>query len=232
VLGRDGDAGQHAELACRVRDAWQREFIGPDGTVRPDNQPTLVRALAFGLVPDELRPGVARRLAELVREAGTHLRTGFLATPYLLPVLADHGHAGLAYELLRQDTPPSWLAMIDRGATTVWESWEGIDAAGQPHDSLNHYSKGAVIDFLHRYTAGIRLGDEPAYRSFVIEPVPGGGLTAASAAHESPYGRIESSWELAGDRLHLAVSVPPGTTATVRVNGTENIAGPGRREFA
>jgi alpha-L-rhamnosidase len=231
VLGRDGDAGQYAELAGRVRDAWQREFIGPDGAVRPDDQPTLVRALAFGLVPDALRPRVAGRLAELVREAGTHLRTGFLATPYLLPVLADNGHAGLAYELLLRDTPPSWLAMIDRGATTVWESWEGIDADGQPHDSLNHYSKGAVIDFLHRYTAGIRLAGEPAYRSFVIEPVPGGGLTAASAAHESPYGRIESSWELAGDRLRLAVSVPPGTTATVRVNGTENVVRPGRHEF-
>jgi alpha-L-rhamnosidase len=122
VLGRDGDAGQYAELAGRVRDAWQREFIGPDGAVRPDDQPTLVRALAFGLVPDELRPLVAGRLAELVREAGTQLRTGFLSTPYLLPVLADHGHEGLAYELLLRDTPPSWLAMIDRGATTVWES--------------------------------------------------------------------------------------------------------------
>ena len=127
---------------------------------------------------------------------------------------------------------PSWLAMIDRGATTVWESWEGVDSAGRPQDSLNHYSKGAVIDFLHRYTAGIRLAGEPAYRSFVIEPVPGGGLTAASAAHESPYGRIESSWELAGDgRLHLTVRVPPGITATVRVNGTETAAGPGRHEF-
>jgi alpha-L-rhamnosidase len=232
VLGKDADAAHYADLATRVRRAWQREFIGPDDAVRPDDQPTLVRALAFGLVPDYLRADVAARLAELVRDAGTHLRTGFLATPYLLPVLADHGHADLAYQLLLRDTPPSWLAMIERGATTVWESWEGVDSAGRPQDSLNHYSKGAVIDFLHRYTAGIRLDGEPAYRSFVIEPVPGGGLTAASAAHESPYGRIESSWELAGDgRLHLTVRVPPGTTATVRVNGTETVAGPGRHEF-
>ena len=232
VLGKDADADRYAELAVLVRGAWRREFIGPDDAVRPDDQPTLVRALAFGLVPDHLRSDVAGRLAELVREAGTHLRTGFLATPYLLPVLADHGHAGLAYELLLRDTPPSWLAMIDRGATTVWESWEGVDADGRPQDSLNHYSKGAVIDFLHRYTAGIRLDGEPAYRSFIIEPVPGGGLTSAAAAHESPHGRIESSWELAGDgRLQLTVRVPPGTTATVRVNGTESVAGPGRPEF-
>jgi alpha-L-rhamnosidase len=237
VLGRD--PGAYEELAARVLDAWQREFIGPDGAVRPDDQPTLTRALAFGLVLGELRSRVAARLAELVRAAGTHLRTGFLATPYLLPALADHGHADLAYELLLRDTPPSWLAMIDRGATTVWESWEGIDADGRPHDSLNHYSKGAVIDFLHHYTAGLRLADDPAYRSFVIEPVPGGGLTAAAAAHESPYGRIESSWEAiggspagnAGDRIRLTVRVPPGTTATVRANGTETAVGPGRHEF-
>ncbi len=121
--------------------------------------------------------------------------------------------------------------MIDRGATTVWESWEGIDADGVPHESLNHYSKGAVIDFLHRYVAGIRLGDAPAYRSFVIEPVPGGGLTSASAAHESPYGRIESSWAIHDGVLRLRVLVPPGTSAVVRAGGREMVAGPGRHEF-
>ena len=102
----------------------------------------------------------AAQLVELIRDAGTHLGTGFLATPDLLPVLADHGHADVAYELLLQDTPPSWLAMIDRGATTVWERWEGIDDDGVPHESLNHYSKGAVISFLHRYTAGHPAGDD------------------------------------------------------------------------
>lgn len=231
VLGRSADASRYAALAESVRDAWQREFIGADGATRPDDQPALVRALAFGLVPEELRASTAARLAALIRSAGTRLGTGFLSTPYLLPVLAEHGHAGLAYELLLADTPPSWLTMTDRGATTVWESWEGIDADGAPHESLNHYSKGAVIDFLHRYVAGIRLGDAPAYRSFVVEPVPGGGLTAASAAHESPYGRIESSWSISDGVMRLRVLVPPGTTAMVRAGGREMAARPGRHEF-
>ena len=231
VLGKSGAADRCAELAARVRDAWQREYIGADGAIRPGDQPTLVRALAFGLVPDDLRARTAGRLVELVRAAGTHLRTGFLSTPYLLPVLADHGHAEVAYELLLRETPPSWLTMTDRGATTVWESWEGVDARGRPADSLNHYSKGAVIDFLHRYTGGIRLTDDPAYRSFVVAPVPGGGLTSASAAHESPYGRIESSWELAGGGLAIKVRVPPGTTATVVAGQSETVVGPGRHEF-
>jgi alpha-L-rhamnosidase len=192
-----------------------------------------VRALAFGLVPDELRRPTADRLVELIRSAGTHLGTGFLATPHLLPVLADHGHAGVAYELLLQDTSPSWLSMLDRGATTMWEWWDGVDADGRPHDSLNHYAKGAVIGFLHRHTAGIRLGDDPAYRSFRIEPVPGGGLASASAAHESPYGRIESAWTLVDGVLRLDVLVPPGTSAEVVLpGGRPQRVGPGRHGFS
>ncbi len=165
----------------------------------------------------------------LIRDAGTHLGTGFLATPYLLPVLAGTGHLDLAYDLLLQDSPPSWLAMIDRGATTVWEAWEGIDAHGAPHDSLNHYAKGAVISFLHRYVAGIRALDEhPGYRHFRVEPLPGGQLSWAEAVHDSPYGRIESSWRLDRNVLRLTVTVPPGATAEVVLpDRTTTEQGPG-----
>ena len=151
---------RYAELADGVRAAWRAEYLDADGRLTPDTQANHVRALAFDLVPDELRPAVADRLVELIRAAGTHLGTGFLATPYLLPVLADTGHLDVAYELLLQDTEPSWLAMIDRGATTVWERWNGVDADGVPHESLNHYTKGAVVSFLHRYVAGIELLDD------------------------------------------------------------------------
>ena len=113
--------------------------------------------------------------------------------------------------------------MIARGATTTWESWNGIDERGAPHGSLNHYSKGAVISFLHRYTAGLRPGDAPGYRDFRIEPVPGGGLRAASAALESPYGRIESAWTLGDGGLRLTAVVPPGTTAEVRLPGARPV---------
>ena len=148
----------------------------------------------------------------LVEDAGDHLTTGFLATPDLLPVLADAGHLDVAYTLLLQDTSPSWLTMIDRGATTIWEHWDGVTADGLAHESLNHYSKGAVISFLHRYVAGL-APIEPGYRTFRVQPRPGGGLTWAHAAHESPCGRIEVHWSVADGRFDLSVSVPPGTTA-------------------
>ena len=170
----------------------------------------------------------------LIREADTHLGTGFLATPYLLPVLADTGHLSVAYELLLQDTPPSWLAMVERGATTVWEAWEGIDEDGRPHESLNHYSKGAVISFLHNYVAGITLLDgHPAYRRFRVAPRPGGGLTWAEAVHDSPYGRIESAWHLDGSTLLGDGHRAAGTVAEVALpDGSVREQGPGTVTYA
>jgi alpha-L-rhamnosidase len=233
ILGRPADVDHYRNLAAATRAAWQAEFITSDGTLNPDTQATYVRALAFNLAPDDLRPQMAHRLVELIRKAGTHLGTGFLATPYLLPVLADTGHLDVAYELLFQDTPPSWLTMIDRGATTIWEDWNGIDDKGLPYLSLNHYSKGAVVSFLHRYTGGIQLLDDHAgYRHFRIAPQPGGGITSARVTHHCPYGGIKASWRLDGARFRIEVSVPPGTTADVHLpSGAVLHASPGNSYY-
>ncbi|MBP2326651.1 alpha-L-rhamnosidase [Kibdelosporangium banguiense] len=233
VLGLEDEAKHYSALSDDIRAAWRTEYITPDGRLTQDTQANHVRALAFDLVPDELRASIAAHLIELVRQAGTHLGTGFLATPYLLPALADMGHLDIAYELLLQDTAPSWLAMIDRGATTVWEDWNGVSADGKVSASLNHYSKGAVISFLHQYVAGIELLDDgPAYRRFRVQPRPGGGITWAEAAHESPYGRIKSAWRLEGGQLHLRVVVPAGTQATVVLpNGRQETATPGTHTY-
>ncbi|WP_129670216.1 glycoside hydrolase family 78 protein [Phytoactinopolyspora endophytica] len=229
ILSKPDDANLYTNLAAATRAAWQAEFINADGTLARDTQATYVRALSFDLVPDELRPQAAQRLVELIRKADTHLATGFLSTPYLLPVLADAGYLDVAYELLFQDTEPSWLSMIDRGGTTIWEDWHGIDEQGRPYLSLNHYSKGAVISFLHRYVAGIQLLDDgPAYRPFRIAPMPGGGITHARADHDSPYGRITSNWHTNDDKFELDVTIPPGTTAEIHLpNGQRIDAEPG-----
>ncbi|WP_037697468.1 family 78 glycoside hydrolase catalytic domain [Streptomyces scabiei] len=216
VLGHSEDAVRYTALAERVRDAWRTEFLTPDGHTTGDTQAAYVRALSFGLVPDELRPAAAARLAELIRAAGTHLGTGFLATGDLLPVLADTGHTDLAHELLFRRTAPSWLYMLDRGATTIWEDWEGIDDKGDAHDSLNHYSKGAVIRFLHTHTLGLRQAPgSVAWESFEVAPVPHPSLTWARGTHESPQGTITVEWRTTGDELTLTVEVPPFSTARV-----------------
>jgi alpha-L-rhamnosidase len=228
VLGENAAAARYGELADRVRDAWRHEFV-VDGRVAPATQPNLVRALAFGLVPDELRADAVADLVSLIRDADTHLGTGFLSTPFLLPVLADHGELDLAYELLLQRSRPSWLAMLDAGATTIWEAWDSVQPDGTVTSSLNHFSMGAVISFLHRYTAGLQALS-PGYQRFRVQPHVGGGLTAASAHHDCPYGRIEVAWQLVGPDGTIAITVPEGTVAElVLPPGTEQLL-PGQHE--
>ena len=127
-------------------------------------------------------------------------------------MLASHGHVDVAYDLLFQPGEPGWLVMLERGATTVWEEWGGVDSDGRPHASLNHFSKGTVVGFLHEYVAGLQIV-EPGYRRFRVAPVPGGGITWARADHESPFGRIEVSWTLRGAQGSIRVTVPAGTEA-------------------
>jgi alpha-L-rhamnosidase len=223
VCGDDRTHARYTELAENVRAAWRAEFIGDDGHVRWQRQANLVRALAFDLVPDELRRTAVEDLVALVREAGTHLGTGFLATPFLLPALADNGELDVANELLFQETPPSWLFMIDRGATTIWEDWNG-------RSSHNHYSKGAVVSFLHRYVAGLHM-TEPGYRRFRVAPRPGGGITQAETWHDSPHGRIEVAWQIDGGAGRLDVTIPDGTAASlVLPDGRNEDVGPGRHD--
>jgi alpha-L-rhamnosidase len=220
VLGKPDVAAHYRELAHRVRDAWRAEFVDADGHVQPATQPNLVRALAFDLVPEEHRGAAQDDLAALVRAADGHLGTGFLATPFLLPVLADAGQLDLAYQVLLQRTPPSWLAMRDQGATTLWESWTPFDSEGRVKESLNHFSMGAVVSFLHQYVAGLQPL-EPGYRRFLVAPQPGAGVTWATTHHDSPHGRIAVEWRLTGEVGHLSVEVPPGTLADVRLPSGE-----------
>lgn len=229
VLGKGEDACRYGELAQRIREAWQTEFLDGQGRTTAGTQASYVRALAFGLVPEQRRQATAQHLVTLVRAADDHLTTGFLSTADLLPVLADTGHADVAYAVLTQRTPPSWLGMLDRGATTIWEEWDGVDAEGRATASLNHYSKGAVVRFLHTHTLGLRqAAGSTAWESFVVAPVPGPELTWASGSFDGPQGAITVGWAVDDGTFRVDVDVPAGSTATVVLpDGTHVAAGPG-----
>ncbi|MHC6220746.1 alpha-L-rhamnosidase [Arthrobacter sp. MMS24-S77] len=214
ILGRDEAADHYGRIAAAVREAWQTEFLTPEGHTREDTQAAYVRALAFGLLPEPLRESATARLVRLIHDADDRLGTGFLSSGLLLPVLAANGHADLAYRLLLRRGTPSWLGMLERGATTVWEDWEGVDEHGAAHESLNHYSKGAVIRFLHEYLVGLRQApDSAGWERFDIEPHPGGDVTSASFHFMSPKGRIHVAWEIANEEFRVDFTVPEGTTA-------------------
>jgi alpha-L-rhamnosidase len=230
VLGHADDAARYREAAEKVRRAWQSEFLGGDGRTKAGTQASYVRALAFDLVPEDLRGKAAQHLVDLIDAADGHLGTGFLSTADLLPVLADSGHPDVAYAVLFQRTSPSWLGMLDRGATTIWEDWDGVSEDGTATASLNHYSKGAVIRFLHTHTLGLRQAPGSiGWESFVVAPVLHEAITWATGTFDSPQGQIAVDWRIEDDHLDISVDVPGGAEAQIRFpDGSTARTGPGR----
>lgn len=224
AIGRDDDARAYRELFERIRGAFQREFVTSTGRVGESTQTAYVLALSFDLLPDSLRANAANRLVADIRSHGNHLTTGFLGTPDLNHVLSETGHTDVAYALLLQDTYPSWLYPVKHGATTIWERWDGLKPDGSFEDasmnSFNHYAYGAIGDWMYRVVAGLDLDPaHPGYKHFVVAPEPGGGLTHAAAQVNTLYGLVGSGWDLRDERLIVRITVPPNTSASVRLPG-------------
>lgn len=230
-LGLVADEEKYRKIAEKIRRVYDRYFIGGDGRIEPGHQAAYVRALAFQLCSEEKRPMVQAQLVKEIEANGYKLNTGFLSTPFLLPVLVDMGRTDLAYRILEQTEKPGWLHPITLGATTIPESWNGFDA----HEaSLNHYSYGAVCEFLFGYVGGIRpIWEKSGYEEFIVQPVPGGSLSFARAEYESQYGRIVSSWRMEDERIVFDILIPANTVALVILpDGSRRRVGSGRYQYA
>lgn len=231
IVGEREDATRYQQLAENVATAWRAAFVRAGGSrIGEDKQDDYVRGLAFDLLLPEQRPAAVARLVELITAAGDHLGTGFLSTPMLLPTLVTAGHADVAYGLLMQMTVPSWLGQIERGATTIWETWEGHDKHGKPLASHNHYAFGSVAQFLQEHVAGL-APQEPGYRTIRFAPAVGGGITSASVSVETPYGRAYSGWVLLEGSVTLKVTVPPGATGLVVLGESQYEVPSGDHQF-
>jgi alpha-L-rhamnosidase len=220
ATGRTAEATRYGTMADQIAAAFTNRFVAADGTVGSNSQTGYVLALAFGLVPADRAQAVADKLAAKVASRNGHLSVGFMGVENLLPVLAEHGHADTAYRILQQPDYPGWGYMNSRGATTVWERWDGIRPDGSLQDvgmnSFNHYGLGSVGDWLYRTVGGVAPA-APGYRQVLIAPKPGGTVTSATASLQTRYGQTRSEWTRSGSTLTLKVVVPPNATATVQV---------------
>ena len=217
--------------------AFAENYVTPAGRVLSDAQTVYALAIAWSLLPtEEQRTGASRRLADLVRESGHRISTGFAGTPLILDALTDGGYSDVAYRLLFQHEVPSWMYAVSMGATTVWERWDSMlpDGSINPGEmtSFNHYALGAVADYLHRVVAGL-APLAPGYRKIIVRPVPGRALTHAKARQLTPYGCAEVGWRRQAGKFSLEVCVPQGTTAQVFVPGlgASETVGPGRHTW-
>ena len=231
VLGRFDDVVRYERLRDQIRAAFVANYVSPDGMIRGDTQTGYVLALHFDLLPESMRPVATRRLVEnITMKRKGHLSTGFLGVGALNPTLTAIGHSDVAYQLLTNDTYPSWGYSIRQGATTIWERWDGWTQDKGFQDpgmnSFNHYSLGSVGEWMYGTVAGLDLDPaKPGYENVIVHPIPGGGFTWAQAKYDSIRGRIETAWKRRGPRLELKVTIPSNTTGTVYVpTASENSA--------
>lgn len=175
VLGKDDDSSRYALLADDIRREFRDRYVNPDGTMRQTTQTAYLLALRHELLPDSLRGRAVEALCGKIRDNGYGLSTGFVGTPLLCSTLSDNDMYGMAYTLIQQRENPSWLYSIDQGATTIWERWDSYTREGGFHkhpwnmNSFNHYSYGAVVEWLYSYVGGIKPG-APGFSKVILAP--------------------------------------------------------------
>lgn len=217
ALGRSPDAARLRALRERVRNAFIETFMGRDGRVGNGSQTSYLLALKFDLVPDDLQPKALGYLVNDIRERGNALTTGIVGTQYLLDVLADAGHTDLVCTLLLRTAYPSWGYMIDQGATTIWERWDGSLQRNFVDASHNHFAFGSVGDFLFRRIAGIDEA-EPGFKKIRIRPLMDPRIKRGGGDYDSLMGRISTDWaQTASGGLTLDVALPANTTASIHL---------------
>lgn len=226
VLGLKVDERRWRKLHGQIVSAFRKAYVTPAGRIVGHCQTAYLLALAFDLLPIKLRLRAFAQLVDLVEARDGHLTTGFVGTPLLLPVLSRFGRTDLAYKILLQQDYPSWLYTVRNGATTMWERWnsytkeDGFGPVGM--NSFNHYAYGAVGEWMYGVIGGIRPL-APGFRKILFAPEPGGGINSAETSRDTPHGLAACRWKLRGRRLTVEVTVPPGTTAEVRLPGSKPV---------
>jgi alpha-L-rhamnosidase len=244
ATNRTADADKYAQLFDKIRDAFQKQFIHPDGYIPgADNSPSpfgqinnpnaksnggdtqtgYVLALHMNLLPDNLRAAAAQKLVAKIQANHNLLGTGFLGTPYLLEELTKAGYGKLAYTLLLNTQYPSWGYMVSHGATTMWERWNGDQMRGDPSmNSYNHYAYGAVADWIYRDAAGVDTTQTGAgFHTIVLHPAFDSSLGSIDFDYDSTYGPIHSDWKIAAGTATWHVTIPANTIGLLTISPSE-----------
>ncbi|MHA1344619.1 MAG: alpha-L-rhamnosidase-related protein, partial [Promethearchaeota archaeon] len=223
ILNKTQDAKYYKIMFNKIKKSFIKKYISSNGKIKCNTQTAYLLALAFNLYPEELKTKGVKYLVDDIKKREIHLSTGFLGTPLLLPVLTEFGYTDLAYQLLLQDTFPSWLFPVKNGATTIWERWDGWTKEKGPADpnmnSFNHYAYGAIGEWLFSYVAGIKP-KKPGYKEVLIKPIINKKLKFVNVTYHSISGPIKVSWELRKNILKFSVHIPANTKAEIHVPST------------
>jgi len=233
AIGKPDEASSYRDLFAKIKTAFNREYVNPDGSITVGNQTAYVLALQANLIPAELRIASGRILADKLRAGETDdnsgMTTGFLGTRPLLPALSSVGEHDLAVKHFQSRKFPSWGYEVEQGATTIWERWNSFTKdkgfGGKQNAEMNsfaHYAFGAVGEWMFSQLAGIDT-DGPGYQRIILRPsppMPGSNqarepINWVKAHYDSIHGRIVSNWRLKAGRFELETKIPANTKATV-----------------
>lgn len=221
VLGKKQEQEKYAKLSKEQFDIVRHEYYSATGRCCIKTQTAMILTLKYRL-SDHVEL-TKKHLEKLFEDSGHKLRTGFVGTPLLCNVLTDNGYDKLAYELLLNEEYPGWLYEVKLGATTVWERWNSLledgSISGISMNSMNHYSYGAVVEWMFRHAAGINsVENAPGFKKAAFMPLLNWNLRELEAEYDSPGGIYRSAWKLTDpDHVELSVTVPFGCSASLRL---------------
>ena len=242
AIGRAAEERRYADLVQKIKAAFNQAYVRPDGfvgavppppvfpsglarplpTVAVDTQTGYVLALHMNLLPDALRSVVGKRLVDKIAANRWRLATGFLGTPYLLGALTDSGHADVAYRLLLSTDYPSWGYLVEHGATTMWERWNGDQVNDPSMNSFNHYAYGSVAEWIYRYAAGVdTAAPDVGFHTILLHPNFDARLGSLDFAYESPYGIVHSAWLVAGSRATWRLTIPANASGRLLLSSAD-----------
>lgn len=217
-LGKTNDAAHYGELAATMKDAFNKQFFNRDTGQYDNGTPTSsVLPLAFDMVPPDMRYRAFQFLVNKLNDTWHgHIGTGLVGGKYLMRVLTENGRPDLAYTIVTQTNYPGWGYMVEHGATTVWELWNG-DTADPAMNSGNHVMLiGDLAIWMYENLAGIKPDpQQPGFKHIIMRPTPVGDLKYVKASHLSPYGWIRSEWHMEENEFDWHVEIPANTTATI-----------------
>lgn len=220
ILGKTEDVTKYNAIYTQEKEYFQQLFVNPDGSMKRTEQTACLMALKMDLLPNEAsRQKAKQALLDNIKRNGDKLQTGFIGTATIMQTLSDIGASDVAYQILLQRNEPSWLYSVDQGATTVWERWDGYtkERGFEPSkSSFNHYSYGAVAEWMYGYMAGIMYDfDNPGFKHVILQPTPDQSIKSVDCSYDSEYGTIVSNWKYEGSKYIYDATVPANTSATI-----------------
>lgn len=224
LAGHDKDIKEYAQLASNIKEAFNKEFYNPEtGQYSNYTVTANLLPLAFGIVDKKEEARVSQNVIDrIVRNDKLHISTGVIGTQWLMRELTKRGYVDVAYTIATQKDYPSWSYMAEKGATTIWELWNG-DTASPKMNSHNHVMLlGDLIPWMYEDMAGIKTHKNyPGFKRLWMKPNPTENLTYVSASHDSPYGEIKSNWNLKDGIFTWNITIPTNTRANILIPAKE-----------